>query len=239
MTLLRNEERLSEGFTEAALGTSPSPNSARLAHGLRSAIVVDPYFKALGSGGVMALERTRPIASTGGYSIVLAIADAPENWWSSDDTELPSQKVARIRAALGINIKETAAVLRVERPTIYAWLRDRWDPQETNRERLQQVSRLARRWTTHARNKLGPLFDAWPEARARAMPLLIAADINEGALVELFSRAASAAQDRRTKQEGARTQMNERVLARAKASSEGQTRQDEFDLVTGKRFGPE
>lgn len=63
--------------------------------------------------------------------------------------ELPlstSDMLGVIRTSFSLNISELARVLRVERPTVYAWLKDENEPQRSNRERIVAVWRLAQRW---------------------------------------------------------------------------------------------
>ena len=54
--------------------------------------------------------------------------------------------VAGIRASLGLNVTETARVLGVERPTVYAWLANRSRPQRANWTRLIRLHDLALAW---------------------------------------------------------------------------------------------
>lgn len=54
--------------------------------------------------------------------------------------------VASIRASLSLNISQSAEVLGVQRPTLYAWMREEAEPQTANLSRLQLVAGLARRW---------------------------------------------------------------------------------------------
>jgi hypothetical protein len=50
---------------------------------------------------------------------------------------------------------EVAVALEVERPTIYAWLAGRSQPQERHRERLQRLFEVARRWSRLSNSPLG------------------------------------------------------------------------------------
>jgi DNA-binding transcriptional regulator YiaG len=70
-------------------------------------------------------------------------------------TESPEELVAKIRAAFSLNIKETASVLRVERPTIYAWLSGESKPHHANILRLQLIARLADKWNSRMHFPMG------------------------------------------------------------------------------------
>jgi len=56
------------------------------------------------------------------------------------------ERVARIRAALGLNVSETARVLGVQRPTIYAWLAGQSRPQRSHWQRLIAIEDIAATW---------------------------------------------------------------------------------------------
>src|SRR5690606_24879084 len=56
------------------------------------------------------------------------------------------QRIALIRAALSLNVKELALVLNVERPTVYAWMDGEFEPKERNVRRIETVWTLAREW---------------------------------------------------------------------------------------------
>lgn len=62
--------------------------------------------------------------------------------------------VAEIRSALSLRMTELADTMRVERPTVYAWIRDS-TPLERNLERLGALHRLAQHWTTQSDAPVG------------------------------------------------------------------------------------
>jgi len=57
-----------------------------------------------------------------------------------------SERVARIRAALGLNVSETSRVLGVQRPTVYAWLAGQSRPQRSHWQRLIAIEDVAAAW---------------------------------------------------------------------------------------------
>lgn len=67
----------------------------------------------------------------------------------------PAVMLAEIRSIMGLNIAETARVIGVERPTIYAWLSGRSTPQKANALRLVRIARLAARWRRRSDMPLG------------------------------------------------------------------------------------
>ena len=57
-----------------------------------------------------------------------------------------SDKLLEIRKALSVNMTELAKILRVERPTLYAWFKDEASPISANYNRVSQVHKLAKQW---------------------------------------------------------------------------------------------
>lgn len=76
---------------------------------------------------------------------------------SVEEPESTSAMLGTIRAAFSLNVTELAEVLRVERPTVYSWLREDVTLRPANRERLVSLWRLAERWTQAAGGSLGEL----------------------------------------------------------------------------------
>ena len=67
----------------------------------------------------------------------------------------PGEIVSIVRAALSLNITELAKVLQVKRPTIYAWLGERAEPQGHNVRRLNELLGVARYWMRRTNTPLG------------------------------------------------------------------------------------
>jgi transcriptional regulator with XRE-family HTH domain len=84
-----------------------------------------------------------------------------------------SERLARIRANLSLNVAELARILRVERPTIYAWMRDEIASLRTeNRQRLDRLDFLARRWGALSTFPVGGLIRATNDAGDSLLSLL-------------------------------------------------------------------
>jgi transcriptional regulator with XRE-family HTH domain len=78
--------------------------------------------------------------------------------WSSsldEQAESTSELLVRIRAHLSLNTSELARALGVERPTIYAWMRNAHTPQAEHLARLMTLGRLARFWTERCSEPVG------------------------------------------------------------------------------------
>jgi len=93
----------------------------------------------------------------------------------------PSSMLTRIRSRLSLTIVETAAVLGVERPTIYAWLSGRAQPQPRNRDRIERLFDLSDEWAGLASRPLGDLVRTRGEGGLSLVDLLEAGRYEEAA----------------------------------------------------------
>jgi transcriptional regulator with XRE-family HTH domain len=87
------------------------------------------------------------LCGSGGDSVVTKLIEVDE----SDEASLiaplsHNEMISAIRSSLSLQIKELAEILRVQRPTVYSWIKDEVEPSAGNRERLQQIYRIASKW---------------------------------------------------------------------------------------------
>jgi transcriptional regulator with XRE-family HTH domain len=143
---------------------------------------------------------------------------------------LPADMLAAIRAFLSLTVVETAQVLGVERPTVYAWLAGRAEPQARNRERLQQVFRVAKSWSRISDRPLGSAVRHEDDAGSSVLSLL-----REGRHEEATALLPTLVQrDLPRRVPSLRVVLTRHgLLDRIKPSM------DEIDRITGKRLGPE
>lgn len=66
-----------------------------------------------------------------------------------------AEVVATVQAAFQLSITELASVLKVERPTVYAWMSDSANPQQRNLRRLETLDGLATYWSRLSDAPLG------------------------------------------------------------------------------------
>ncbi len=87
--------------------------------------------------------------------------------------------VASIRSSLSLQMKELARVLGVERPTVYAWMRDEAQPQPQNRARLVELHKFASDWNRLSKLPIGPRVrrELGPEGKS-LVDLLAETDID-------------------------------------------------------------
>jgi len=108
---------------------------------------------SVGTGGYLtpALAQSQPRSSTPGMEWVPGSLDG------ADDaaTTSPGEQVVLIRRWLSLNVADTARVLQVQRPTIYAWTSGTGFPSQTNRHRIAAVYKLARLWRERSADPIG------------------------------------------------------------------------------------
>jgi len=113
--------------------------------------------------------RDRILGSFHGFDGSGSSSEADRVWFETTSyspeeqrVSLPTEAVvasivAEIRSTLSLNVKELAEILKVQRPTIYAWMRGEQKPQGENRRRLSQLARVARLWLQMSNLPLGTL----------------------------------------------------------------------------------
>ncbi len=152
---------------------------------------------------------------------------------------LPSTdvQIATIRSALSLQMKELAEVVGVERPTIYSWLNAQNSPQPVNRDRLHTIYRLALQWNRLSAAPLGKyLHIPGDEGHSVFNSLKKKPIVDEKAITGRFKEIAHEA-----KGKPRATSRSVREIARKHNIDPGRItdREDEIDLVTGKRISDE
>lgn len=113
-----------------------------------------------------------------------------------DAVPLPSiaEMVEAIRATFGLNVTQLASVLRIERVTVYAWLRtedaDKLHP--GNRDRLQSLYQIAKEWSSCAPLAGRYLVDTIPGYGKSLLDLLSADDLNSISFPLVYEKLATA-----------------------------------------------
>lgn len=117
-----------------------------------------------------ALSMLSPASTALGVALGGALQSRPTSWidyapYSAPASRLPvslprsaSSKLARVRANLSLQVAELARVLEVERPTIYAWMRDESIAlRAENAERLDRLEEVALTWERLSELPIGSL----------------------------------------------------------------------------------
>ena len=145
-------------------------------------------------------------------------------------------QIAAIRGALSLQMKELAAVLKVQRPTVYAWTNGDSAPQPNNRVRLQNLWQIAREWNRLSRLPLGKegLHTVHREDGRTIFDLLQQDPIP---VHPLLSRMPSIAATLKRKETSTFSKRLRELAKRHKTNPDREKeRQDLFDLETGKRI---
>lgn len=141
----------------------------------------------------------------------------------------PAEALSAIQSTFGLSITALAGVLRVERPTVYAWLRATSSPTPTNRERLEKLADLADFWLSLSGG--APLEGLRTEVLSGRSLLELLSEEHlrtfaaESAMRELWKRNADRPRRRPL-----------REIARSRGIATDST---EFDALTGRRLGYE
>jgi DNA-binding transcriptional regulator YiaG len=152
---------------------------------------------------------------------------------SAEIAHSPAQMLAAVRANLSLSMVELAAALELERPTIYAWLGGRSEPQERNRRRLQRLFEVARRWSLLSSFPLGARARHPDQHGTSLLDLL-----RSGRFEEAETRLDALAQARPV-EEPKRPRSIQQVLARHGLEDRIRPNREEVDRLTGKRTAPE
>lgn len=150
----------------------------------------------------------------------------------------PAAMLAAIRSILGLNVAETARVVGVERPTIYAWLTGRSTPQKANALRLVRIFDVASRWKRRSSSQLGDRARL-PGLDGRSIVDLMSSDPIPEELIE--RRLSEAASHPAAASGAALTTLSIRDLARQHgiAASPRPGSQREIDWLTRRPLGAE
>jgi len=123
---------------------------------------------------------------------LLRPSDTTENVEASASAKLRVERLARIQAALGLPALLLADVLRISRPGLYKWLDVSKDIalQETSRERLAQMERLAAHWSERSRAPLGSAIHEPLGSGTSILQLLTQPAVDEAAVDRAFDEIA-------------------------------------------------
>src|SRR6266581_707295 len=115
----------------------------------------------VGTGGLAwpaGIELLFEPAALSGFAVRLSVRQSKSREHRQQSLELKvrsvSDQVALVKAAFGLSISQLADVLRVKRPTVYAWFESEAGPESlrgANRERLARLCKLADEWNEQSK----------------------------------------------------------------------------------------
>jgi transcriptional regulator with XRE-family HTH domain len=136
----------------------------------------------VGTGGVATANTIPRLYDSPIYRVLLVDQAQPEPSILLDTRE----RVAAIRRYFSLNITDLAKVLRIERPTVYAWLQGKAEPHPGNLKRLEKVYRLARDWRTMSVVPAGKYIREPFENDRSMLDYLSAEELDESAIQHAF-----------------------------------------------------
>lgn len=185
----------------------------------------------------------RIMCGSGGDSTLTTLIDVREEDTDcgTDLSVFPSHNelIATIRSSLSLQIKELAEILRIQRPTVYSWIKDEVEPSATNRDRLQQLYRIALKWKRLCNLPAERLIRSAGADGHSVLDLLKADEINDA---KVMSRIESLARARlKMKREADEKRPTADAIAQrfGLATDDISDQQDLIDAGTGKRSSPD
>lgn len=160
--------------------------------------------------------------------------------WASQPREFErdytaSEMLSIIRSVFSLNVTEMAEVLRVERPTVYAWASGRTLPQSNNSKRIKAVFRYALFMMSRTSLPLGMLVrESMDHNEKSFVDILSDETLDEQAI---FSRIRLALE--RLAKSPQRLTLRERAIKRGADPRKYSLNNDVNDWITGKRVEPE
>ena len=151
-------------------------------------------------------------------------------------SETVADSIAGIRSAFSLQIKELAQILKVERPTIYAWMKGFALPQQHNQIRLRQIHRLAMQWNRLSDQPTGTGIHELDAAGRSVVDYLKENVLPEETIMGRLEAIAVGASTRATSR---KPRLSELAQKHGIGLKEIREQGEEFDIVTGKPFSVE
>lgn len=148
---------------------------------------------------------------------------------------VPGQ-VAQVRASFSLQIKQLAEVLNVERPTVYAWIKEQSEPRPQKRSRLRQLYQLAKCWDSLAIEPLGKALTEVASDGCSILELLQQSEIPQSLIAE---RLRGIANTRARGEAGASPRKKSPAqIAEERGIEMARVREQsgKIDILTGKRI---
>ncbi|CAN5405688.1 hypothetical protein BH09ACT1_BH09ACT1_21370 [soil metagenome] len=194
---------------------------------LLSLLGLPEYLIGTGSDLAKALANMSYRRASGASGSSIRVGDRPEY---IEPGKLTSEIVNSIRTAFGLSITDLAAVLGVERPTIYSWLRDQSIPSAVRMPRMSLVLRLADTWTAKSGAETAPVLSAHTQSGKTLLEALKEPSLWESEILSALNTQAASS--------GLRSRPS-RLSALARERGLENVASAEFDIATNRPFGPE
>jgi DNA-binding transcriptional regulator YiaG len=183
------------------------------------------------------------LCGSGGDSVITKLIDVDESE-SVDDAHViaslsHNEMIAAIRSSLSLQIKELAEILHVQRPTVYSWIKDEVEPSASNRERLQQIYRIASNWNRLCDYPAERLVRAAGTDGHSVLELLKADEITDEDIVSRFEGLALQRRKMKAEADSKRPTAESIAQRHGFAPNDVSDQQHLIDAETGKRSIPD
>jgi transcriptional regulator with XRE-family HTH domain len=145
----------------------------------------------VGTGGSITIEMLdiKPLTGSG---IVFRFPSSCKRRQSQAPFLLPQEQLSGIRRYLSLSISDLAEVLRVERPTVYSWLKGEATPRSGNTDRIGAIYSLAREWRLMSSEPIRGMLNTRYGADTTLLALLSEETIDETATRRLLVKLREA-----------------------------------------------
>jgi AcrR family transcriptional regulator len=144
----------------------------------------------VGTGGFVSAQTVSYVPS--GALLHVRVLRSTDGNIDSDRLLDTQEKLAGIRHYLSMTVTDLAKVLRVGRPTVYAWLRDGADLRAEHAQRLESIYRIARKWRMMSSRPVGAFLNQPLTAGETLRSLLSERALDELAIQSAFSQIRNA-----------------------------------------------
>lgn len=132
----------------------------------------------VGTGGVANAGSLRSVSPSSDLKFTVC-TDQRQKMEPEEDF-LIQGKLAAIQQYLALNVTQLSQALGVTRPTVYAWLKAKADPQPIHLARIQRIYSVARRWRAMSSFPMGQLLTTVvPSSGKSLMDVLIEDTLSE------------------------------------------------------------
>jgi transcriptional regulator with XRE-family HTH domain len=179
----------------AGTGGQPAPGESILA-GIGDRLIYALPTLNVGSGGAISFDTASFLSAPSGFQVIFRATRPPQanaSWSGIHVNPALTERIAAIRHHLSLTITDLGKVLRVERPTVYAWIAEASKPHDQNLIRISRIYDLARTWRSLSTKPLGELLRQ-PVKGVSMLEMLTNEDLAETRIRETLKRFASSPQ---------------------------------------------
>jgi transcriptional regulator with XRE-family HTH domain len=170
------------------------------------------------------------------FTTVPLLVQKPARAEPAEATVSVPRLIAQVRSSLSLQVTQLAEALGVERPTVYAWIKEQSEPRAQKRTRLKELYQLAKRWDELANEPLGKeLTEVAPDGHT-ILDFLLQSEIPRALVVERFRAIARAKGSRQTVAPQGKKSLAQIAQEHGIDMTRVSEQNDQIDIVTGKRI---